>query len=356
MSTASITCSVSLSKKLRKLLKNGQSKLTLIVQGLEGGRGVGHLSLSNDLWQDVPMEELMKMGETNIMFTPTEGLEEMPGNIHKAVSTLFTTVPTKGMENIEPVVQKIAAVNVPEKGSESRAVQPEVKTPTAFSDVDNPSCKKFIDNLEDLVKAVLEAKTKQSGIDPDSAENPRQRALLLEAKERAESIDFPAFIVNDKVGNLAINDLDLALPLNAPFDLSKISARRIAASKELKILLRDGYIKFISPSDAPLYAEAAAQGDSRIPQLEVFDNVDQAAANMGGTAARIIDEENTMDLTNENLEAPTLEESMILDLTAGMPSSRASAPSPQEPRRSVHGNAERPEVKNPDIKTIRRKD
>ena len=84
-----------------------------------------------------------------------------------------------------------------------------IETPKEFKELNQEECREYVSNLEELVIAVNEAKKKDVDIDPDSATSEREKALLKEQKNLAESIDIPAFIVNDFCGSLAINDLDI---------------------------------------------------------------------------------------------------------------------------------------------------
>jgi len=133
--------------------------------------------------------------------------------------------------------------------------------------------------------------------------------------EKAGSIDSPAWIVNDTCASIRVNDLDISLELNSPYDLSNISAKRIDASSELKSLIRQDIVKFINPEDTGLYLEQAAMGAENYGSLEVYSSPDEAEAAIGKVAVdgghAVINEASAMNLTESELDGPTEEEIMI---------------------------------------------
>jgi hypothetical protein len=178
-------------------------------------------------------------------------------------------------------------------------------------------------------------------------------------KEKEEAIDIPAWIVNDKVGEVSVNDLKISLKLNSPYDLSNISARRIAMSKDLKSLLRDRYVRFISPTEKDRFVLKTLGETETIASLDVFDNHEQAMDNMGNQISSrknpIINEESAMDITEGDLESKTEDESMILNLTQNMPNVRAKRDVTQGNRQSTHTNTPASSTpKSPNIKPIRK--
>ena len=75
----SIKCKVSLSKKLRSILKDSR-RFSIIVSELDGGKGEGLLSLSSDEGASISEEDILQIGETSIMVTPhgfSNDLDEM---------------------------------------------------------------------------------------------------------------------------------------------------------------------------------------------------------------------------------------------------------------------------------------
>ena len=353
-----MNCKISLSKKLREVLGKNGGTLVLTTSELQGGKGMGTLSLSSELskqYTGIP-EELER--ETSIQIEAVEIVSEVPSGDSPVHAAIFSTVPQKGESS--PVIDKMAAVHAPDRGEEAHAVvaKKDVKTPEAFTTLEEDGCREWIGNMEELIEAIRDAKGKKSDIDPDMAQNERERALLLELKEKDEAIDKPAWIVNSGAGTLILNDLDITLPINSPYDLSNISARRIIMSQDLKGLIKAGYVKFISPAEKDRYIMSQVE-DNRTIGLDVFDSPEEAEANMANSVSTnpVIDEENYIDITEDDINGLTDEESMMANLTQDMPKqSTASTISTSETQRhTVHGGSKSSgTTKTPNISPIRK--
>lgn len=346
----SINCKLSLSKKLRALLGK-EASLTLVSQDIVEGKGTAILILnSEDVKADIKPED---MGETSIMLIPVEMAEEVPNAMSPVHASIFSTIPQKYQN--EPVIEKLASVNAPEKGQEARAIKKETEVPKAFSEIKEKACAEWIKNMEDLVGAVTAAKNKQANVDLDSAQNDRERAILREIKEKAEAIDIPAWILNDKFGMLSINDLNISLPMNVPYDLGNISAKRIATSRDLKGMLREGYIRFISPQEKDNIILRATGEEEVTAGLDVFDNHEQAMDSIGTSGGNpVINEESAMTITEADIDAKTEDESMILNLTQNLPTTKTKREIPEGNRRTIHAAPSSQTLKNPNIKTVHR--
>lgn len=325
----SLDCNISLSKKLRSIVGENGS-VTLLANGLTDGKGFCKLILESEN-SDMAITSFSEMpkefrGETSIMITPiTLTKDNPPNNSSTEVSSIFATAPQLG-EKRTPI-SRLAAEFPPEQEEipHSILVKEEIETPQTFKQIDNNDFKDFVLNLQELMAEVEKAKNKVADINLDSITDPRIRAVEMERKERMESIDKDAYIVNDQAGVLTVNDLGITLALNSPYNLSNLSARKIAASSDLKGLLKAGYVKFINPDQINSYIDKVENANGR--GLQVFDNRKQAEANMGTTAieddndapTKLHDKstanENSMEITEEDLNTPTEEEKMIMDLT-----------------------------------------
>jgi len=212
----------------------------------------------------------------------------------------------------------MAVTQAPEKRQIPHAIvhKEEKPIPTEFKELSNEKCQEYITNLGDLLQAAKEASKHEVDIDVGSASNEREKAVLMELKKRGKSITMPAYIVNDKAGILSINDLDLTLVINAPFNLANLSGKRVAESGELRGLLNAGIVKFISPKEAQAYMNKMDTEIIKAPTLEVFDRRG-AENNMSTDNSNSVplDQADMMELTMDDLDRPTLEESMIIDLT-----------------------------------------
>jgi hypothetical protein len=328
-----VLCKVSLSKKIRALMKDGELLLNV---SIVNGTGEGKLVLTSDEIKD----GILEVGETSIMITPF-GEEDVAVDYEdRGVAEIFSSIPSKGKQN--KMLKKIAVVDVPETEDIKDMTKEKVEVPKAFKETKNPAYKNYVMNFESLMVAVNKAKNKKSSIDVDlgnikNDKERREKAVLLEQKEKEEAIDIPVFIVNDKCAAIAINDLNIVLPLNVPYDLSRISAKRIASSRDLKQFLDNGYIKFVSPNEKFNYIKVAAQ---EIPTLDVFNSAEEAeeaieeeymeekqSHGIKGHASGIkrpkpsvmIDNESAYDITEENMDEPTEGEMMITNLTQDLP-------------------------------------
>lgn len=369
----SINCNISLSKKLRALLGK-QGSITLVVQDLVEGKGHGILTLDSDTLAQTAIDTT----ETSIMLTPVELAYEAPSSDSIPHASIFTTS-LKNQEN-NPVINRIAVIKAPDKGQEHKAVKKNIETPKAFKELDIPACKEWIDNMEELIQAVKVAQTKTSTIDPSLANNKREQAIMMEAKEKAEGIDVPAWVVNDKYGMLTVNDLNISLPMNVPYDLSNVSAKRIASSKELKNLLKSGTVRFVSPQERDSLIENTIEEAERTPGLQVYDNAEQAEAAIASKHYSDDDEgetkihdintprrptikaskpakqqisDDSVEYTEEELAEPTEEESMIVNLTQNMPTKKIPRPIEVE-RTTTHTNYSEEKSNKPNIRPIRK--
>lgn len=316
-----LECQITLSKKLRKLLDGKEARVLLMSEeAVKQGKGRAFLTLSSE--SDIDMSEtiMQSIGETSIMLVPQRVTDEMPSE-QMGVSSIFSA----GMEGARPLerdaIDRLAATEAPSKAEVPHAIvaEDEIVTPEEFAELEDPECRKWISNMGELMMAVIEAKNRpQQEIDLSSAKNERERLVLLEMAEKQGGIESPAWIVNDKTGMITINDMEVDLPLNSPINLMGISPSRIAASQDLKTLVKQELVRFISPSEVGSYFEQADEADDGIVELEVFDNAEQAAEHMATTAGDVGERIEVSD-SNEQFE----EESMILDLTAGMPRNKS---------------------------------
>ena len=329
----SLDCNLSLSKKLRAVIGNSGS-ITLMANDLNEGKGFCKLILQSDTMNNIEQGKMPTelQGETSIMVTPISLTEaNPPNNSSEYIGTIFST--TEDNTGERTAVDKIAVTKAPDQAQVPHAIVPkeEIQTPEPFKEVvDNKEYKDFVTNLQELMVEVEKAKNKVADIDLSAITDPRLRAVEMERKESLESIDKTAYIVNEKAGVLTLNDLDITLALNAPYDLSNISAKRIAASSELKSLLKAEYIKFIAPSQIDEYVKKAEEGGTHYG-LKVFDrkgaeaNMETESPDTSGQSTvlqssqqSVIIGDSDMEVTGSDMDNPTEEEKMMMDLTRNM--------------------------------------
>lgn len=309
-----LKCELSLSKKLRAILKNGGS-IQLTANNIQDGKSFAILSLNNVIKTD--LSDILST-ETSLIIRPIEIVDQMENieeteSFGEPVSTIFSS---KGNHNtsIRTAIDRIAACSAP-KNKEERATaiktKEEIIVPKAFKELRDQSCKDYIDNLSALLEAAKDAEKKDSGIDPDSIVDARKKAVAIEAKEKAEAIDIPSYIVNTSCASLSINDLGLSLILNVPFNLANISAKRLLASTELQSMLRSKLIKFISPNEIAEYISKASVEE--IPELEVFGRKEEAenAFERKGASAK------ELELSDDDLDEISEQERLAKEVGKG---------------------------------------
>jgi hypothetical protein len=158
--------------------------------------------------------------------------------------------------------------------------QSEQQVPQQFQQTQEPDFIRFVKTYEELIHEVKESQGKNSDIRLDHIQNDRERALAKERKEMEESIGTDAYVVNEKCASLTINDIDLVLPLNMPRNLGNISAKRLASSRELWGLFKQGMIRIVSPKEAQhLLKNAGNMTQTYVPELEIYDSAYEAEDN-----------------------------------------------------------------------------
>lgn len=287
-------CDFSLSKKLRSVMSGNGGKLIIIINDVENGVGNGSVLLSGEKL-NLNNAKQLKGSETSIQFTPKDIVDEMPPE--HMVQNIFATSDTSSSPPlIKTPVDKIAARHVPEKEDVAYAIKSpeEISQNPPFEEFKNNDFKKFVSNVNELMEEVNKAKNKTSNINLDAIENERDKAIAFEMKEKEEAIEIPAYIVNDSCAFIRINDMDISLGLNMPFDLSKVSAKRIYASNDLKQLLNSNMVKVISPDDVGSYLSKISNEDPYKQGLEVYGDKDSAMDSIEGES-----DYETYDVTEE---------------------------------------------------------
>jgi hypothetical protein len=260
--------------------------------------------LTLDNVNEAELAELINK-ETSIQITPIELAENIPQG--QSVTNLFAS--SASFDSPNAFTRKIGVVSAPSNREDRRYAvknQKEItkEVPEIFEETKNPKFQEYIADFGQLMNAVKLAQNKDYGIDIDSIQDSRKRAIAIEEKERAESIDSPAYIVNDKYASLTLNDLDIQLVLNSPYNLANISAKRLASSKELKAMINAGSIKFINPAEVAGYMKKA---DSEISMgLEVFGGERGTAKKAARDVDSASDDEFDLGTTDEATEQEKL--------------------------------------------------
>jgi hypothetical protein len=326
-------CNVSLSKKLRSLVKDGETKITLVCNNVVDGRGEAKLVIISEDTILIPNDFINK--ETSIMLTPVDSEIENTGG--ESVGSIFSG---EGGES-GGFVGRLAVTDAPNEKKVATSIkskdQINKEAPKQFGiSLNNPSYQKFVSTVEELLaEAKRASETKNSKINLDSITNTRQKALAMELKEKEEAIDKRAFIVNDKCASLTINDLGINLGLNIPFDLSNISAKRILLSRELISAFKSGLIKIVSPDDVPNYHKKLKENESH--ELKTFSNKDAAERDIENRYESRDGDDSGMiiELGGGDLDGPSEQEKLASEV--GKPVLSGTTTLSGGVRKSVHG-------------------
>lgn len=349
----SIKCQLSLSKKLRAIIQEGETRITMVCPNITNGRGEAKLIISSDKKINKNQEDFLGK-ETSIMLIPVE-IEDVSVN-DSSVSSIFSKTVKTNKTNLKSPIEKLAVIEPPEEKELHYAMKNEEELdeeiPEQFAETKNPDFKRYINTLDELNIEIEKARTKDSNIDIDKIQDKRQRAEALVLKEKSEAIDVDAFVVNDKCANLAINDLGLNLALNTPYNLANISAKRILCSKDLKAMFNANLVKFIKPQEVSLYVQKAV---FEMPTLEVYSTTEAAEEGMARAGMKV----EALPIDINDLSSPTENEMMVTNLT-----SRPAVRTQNGTVKTIHGNSQpqrpvpsittEPKENSKGIKTIRR--
>lgn len=332
-----LNCNISLSKKLRAILKNGGS-ITLAANSVENGKGEALLILSDNGNTELNVQDLIGR-ETSIMVTPYSINEQKVQQ--NAVTNIFSSE-DNGQVGTRNAVDRLAATTAPFIGDVSRALMgddDQTPIPEEFQELKEPDCRRFISDLKELMAEINESKYKQSNVDLGAFANDRQRAIAQEQKEMEESIGLDAYVVNHSCASLSVDDIGITLPLNNPKNLGRISARKLASSGQLWSLFDQGLVKMITPEEAQNFIKNAGSMDlTVVPELEVYSSAYDAEDAMV-TAGGPRDQAPMMDLSVDDLEGES-EELSNLRVAQGNTNARTLSGSSDSSgsRRSFHGS------------------
>jgi len=309
----SIKCQLSLSKKLRALIKEGETRITLIANSITDGKGDANLIISSN--KPINKNTLDFLGkETSIILVPME-MSDVTIDTNMVGAIFSKNIPQKTSKVSRSPIDKIATYEEPEEGEEAFSIKTkeeiEEEIPEPLKITKDANFKRYIDTLDKLEEAVKEASKKVCNIDPDAYEDKRKRAEAIELREKAESIDTDAYIVNDKCATLSINDLGINLILNMPYNLANISAKRIMGSRDLKAMFKANLVKFIKPNDISKYVNLAERSVEK-PTLDVYSSPEEAEEQMERAGMNV----EKIDIGGEDLFRPTESQTLLTNLTS----------------------------------------
>lgn len=288
-----LTCNISISKKLRNILNGGNIQIILSTDDLINGVGKGVLTINSE--SEIPNDDICNIldKETGIIIKPLNVNNEL--KTFTPIGNLFNQSDSKQPNKI---IKKIATSDVDRKVAHSIKSKSQIdeETPKEFIQCKNPSFKAYVSSMQELLEAISNAKNKKSDIVIPPDATTRQKAVLEERINLAQAIDTSAWIVNDKFSSISINDLGIELRLNNPFNLNRISSKKLADSSQLIELINNGTIKLISPNDVEKFNESLIKQQNFNTGLEVFGKVDDAIESLeNAESIAMIDEK-----TNNN--------------------------------------------------------
>lgn len=303
MKSIDLECKVLLSKKLREVV-NERTKFSLVVNKLIDGVGYGEIKVElNDDFGDFDGETCIILDfnkdavekyrdqtedaedaedtentvdvddETNDESDNPEDqyIEEIDfeGGGNNYVANIFSSVDQDEDEVKEPKSRvkktaksknkKRAAVGniavVDPDGAEKEFHKREI--PKEFPQLNNQRCRSYIKNLEEFLSALNSANEKNN----------------------AKHINKSAYVVNEKYGSITINDLNISLKKNEPYDIGKISLDTLNESRDFVSLIRNKMIRFLTPEAAEDMMNNGDEDDDH--GLEIFDSHEEAEREIG---------------------------------------------------------------------------
>lgn len=279
---ANLKCKISLSKKIRSILRNGGS-IVLASDSINGGKGEGTLVIKDRMNKELKIEELFGQ-ETSIIITP---IEEIETPLSSTVSNIFYDKGEKN-DNQRTLIDKIAATEIPENNNHSYYNKDEIQVPEQFQATQDQGFINYVRDCQELMREINNSKNKSSDIKVEAINENDPPAVVMnklmqmEKKEMQESIGKDAYVINKKCASLTINDIDLDLPLNFPKNLGNISAKKLANSKDLWNLFNSDMINLITPQEANhLCKNLHNIMDKGVPgELEIYDSIYDAQEGM----------------------------------------------------------------------------
>jgi len=270
-------CNVSLSKKIRKICA---SDVSLLVSEIEDGKGVGTLIIKSD--SDIEEAKNLLENETSIMLTPLEVDLEAPS--YDAVPNLFSDQASY-MEDLNPndknELRSFVETQPSKKEERIGHFGKKNEIPEQFEELNDPQIKNHINDVQELWAEIERTKNeKTSDIDPDSIEDERKRLEAIETINVEEGLEKHAYVVNDTSGSIILSDIGLTFDKNIPQDLSKISAKTLYRSNDLRVLLREKLLKLIPPEERDFYLQKQKKDQIQFG-LDTYDNIDDAMDDIG---------------------------------------------------------------------------
>lgn len=356
---AYISCNVTLSNKLRKAIKNG-STASLFMGPFDGNKANGFLRFETS---DSEFENLKSLANTSIMLEVVDCGEDIPeiGNENPVVS--FGTSPLKLVEKVAITNPRTHPANAHQTKVNQKKISEEEKKLAIKAALKRRET--FVNSYEDLIDEC----NKIPGIDTSVpvSKKPKNgtRFTRAEAMEyEKELMSLPklkrsVFIKNNhasriEIGDLSIGENNLILAPFEVFDLSRLPARMVRDSSNLRSLVmsKSKFISFVGMEDYEQWVDSLSEVEiERNTGYKAFSGErasELAAETMFGSDSGSdepspirgktveLDEKSAMEITEEDLQEPVqFDSEETTNLLRTMPKERASGfvhvPAPPKP-------------------------
>jgi hypothetical protein len=367
---AYLSCNVTLSNKLRKIVKDG-SVASLFMGPFNGNKATGFLRF--EVKGDRSLEELKDIDSTSIMLEVVECGEDIP--------EIGNNTPVQSFGSGQ-MLSKVAITN-PKQHPSSQYQRPTQETPVVTEEEKEIAVravvKKALSKEDDHVISyaeLIEECDKVPGVNESNI--PSRKPSNGARFTRAESLAFEkdlmgmpklrksAFIKNNHVSMIEVGDLSLGehsviLAPGEVFDLSRLPARMVRDSSCLKSLImsKSGYFSFASKAEYSDWLEnktgsvseersgyKAFSGENarELASRSMYDGEaspmidNEPSKNIGRTRFATIDDNNAMEITGDELDTPMpFDSDSVTDILRDMPKERT--PGISAPRKDAPAKA-----------------
>jgi len=326
---AYISCNVTLSNKLLKLIKDG-STASLFMGPFKGNKASGHLRFET---LDTNFNELKSLSSTSLMIEMLEFGEDVPeiGNDKPIVS--FGTSPLKLIDKVAITEPRKHVANLSKQPKTQKVSDHEKKAAISAAINRAKAPKTQVSSYEELVAACNQI----PGIDSVavSIKKPKNgnRFTRAEAMEyEKEIMSLPklqqsVFIKNNhpsriEIGDISMGENSLILAPFEVFDLSRLSGRIVRDSSHLRSLImsKSKFVSFVGREEYEEWmnektessfttgykaysGEHASEKAAETMYDDISDMDEGESKTIIGKKA-VIDERAAMEVTEEELESP----------------------------------------------------
>ena len=263
-----IHCEATLSKKLEKIAEFGEP-IEFRLGPVRGNKADAYIRIVTK--NGVSIDEIAKMGITSIEFKVQDAGEEAPTvqNDSRPVSTLFSSnaqiVPGDALPIAVPLPAKSANPAITKTAQQVTTNAPIPKNVMDAPVLVTPPVTQTSVAIQPIMSyaELMDVLMATTGIDQSipapKAKSADGRLTRKEAQDYEEQIKNlpkiirPVYIGNMTGGTIIINDLNQAIKLNEIIDFSRLPARRLVDSRELRGLLLQNRLKFFSEAEYMTY-------------------------------------------------------------------------------------------------------